>query len=246
MPAKGERVAVPIEQVAKERGADLLIGETFRESHTVFVVPTRGSIPIEVVEKWRDLINIPNQGWHWIFLKSFEVADAYNTAIQSILDNPTLSKWKYVMTLEDDNLPPADAWPKLLKSLVKFGLDGVSGLYWAKGEDGFPLIMGNARQFNERGVMDFSIQDPVEISRLGDVVEVNSIPMGCALFRLDLFREMEKPWFTTLAALDKNTGAPFYRTQDVFFSERARWKGKRFAVDMRVKVGHLDDQGRIW
>lgn len=246
MQPKGERVAVPIETVVKERGADILIGESFREAHTVVVVPTRGSVPVEVVEAWRALINIPNQCWHWIFLKSYEVGDAYNTAIQTILDNPVLSKWKYVMTLEDDNLPPPDAWPKLLQSLVKYGLDGVSGLYWSKGEDGFPLIIGNPRRFAETGMLDFSIQDPQEISKLGNVVEVNSIPMGCSIFRLDLFRELEKPWFRTAAFFDQKTQTPWFRTQDVWMCEQARHKGKRFAVDMRVKVGHLAEDGRIW
>lgn len=248
MQPKGERRPVPlqVEEVAKERGADLLIGESYRQCHTVVVVPTRGTIPVEVVESWRALIAIPNQSWHWMFLKNYEVGDAYNTAIQQILDHPELSKWKYIMTLEDDNLPPPDAWPKLLQSLVRFGLDGVSGLYWTKGEDGFPLIMGNPRQFKERGELNYAIQDPVECAQLGNVIEVNAIPMGCAIFRADLFREVAKPWFQTTALHDKTTGQSWYRTQDTFFADRARHMGKRFAVDMRVKVGHMDDKGRIW
>jgi hypothetical protein len=68
---------------------------------------------------------------------------------------------------------------------------------------------------------------------------VCGIAMGCALWRMDLFRDIPPPWFVTVADVVPGKGIQGF-TQDLFFCQKAVLAGKRFAVDMRVKVGHLD------
>jgi len=70
-------------------------------------------------------------------------------------------------------------------------------------------------------------------------MRVNGIAMGCALWRIDLFREIPPPWFVTVSDVIPGKGPQCF-TQDLSFCEKAVRQGKRFAVDMRVKVGHLD------
>jgi hypothetical protein len=73
-------------------------------------------------------------------------------------------------------------------------------------------------------------------------MEVNGIAMGCALWRMELFRELAAPWFVTVNDVFPEKGGAQCFTQDLYFCERARRAGKRFAVDFRVKVGHLDTE----
>jgi hypothetical protein len=75
---------------------------------------------------------------------------------------------------------------------------------------------------------------------------VNGIAMGCALWRMDLFRQIPKPWFVTVADYLPDRGLVSF-TQDLYFCEKAVRAGKRFAVDFRVRVGHMDvDTGEVY
>jgi hypothetical protein len=218
--------------------AELLDRATFKDSSTCIVVPTRGAVHHRVVSAWQSLIAPMNQKRAFFLVSGAEVGDAYNTAIQNILANPELSTWKYVLTLEDDNLPPPDAHVRLLESIDK-GYDAVSGIYFTKGEINMPMAYGNPQRFAETGALDFRPLDIREELKAEALVPVNGIAMGCSLYRMDLFREIPPPWFVTLADLIPGEGVKCY-TQDLQFCEKAVRAGKKFAVDCRVKVGHLD------
>ena len=73
-----------------------------------------------------------NQKFTRFFVVGMEVGEAYSVAVEQILSNPEFSKWKYVLTLEEDNLPPQDGLLKLYENMNKF--DVIGGLYWTKGE----------------------------------------------------------------------------------------------------------------
>jgi hypothetical protein len=210
-------------------------GRDFRDMSTVCVVPTRGVIPARAVETWMGLMNPMNQPFTRIFISGMEVGAAYDHAIALILEHPVLSKWKYVLTLEEDNLPPADGLLRLLESIENF--DAVGGLYWTKGEEGQPMSYGKPGELPEYAPW---------LPPADTVAPVNGIGMGFSLFRMDVFRELERPYFETVQRWDPNTGAQA-ATQDLHFCGRIRDKGRRIAVDTRVKVGHLDPTtGQVW
>ncbi|WP_333674853.1 hypothetical protein [Glutamicibacter sp.] len=234
------RKSIPASDVAKELKAEILVGSSYQDCSCVFLTPTRGMIDSEVVDSWQYIMSIPNQERYWVFVKGEEVGLAYERGIESIFSTPTTAKCKYLLTLEDDNIPPPNCLSLLMQTIVKYSLDAVGGLYWVKGEAGFPLVMGNARLYAEKGILNYAIQDPVELAQLGNIWEVNAVPMGCTLFRLDLFKELKKPWFQTTAMLDIPNGIRWQMTHDVFFCHNAKLQGKRFAIDSRVKVAHLD------
>jgi hypothetical protein len=56
---------------------------------------------------------------------------------------------------------------------------------------------------------------------------------------MDLFRSLPEPWFVTVADIVPDKGPQMF-TQDLYFCMNAKKAGKRFAVDLRVKVGHMD------
>ena len=155
--------------------------------------------------------------------------------------NPELSKWKYIMTIEDDNLVPGDAHIRLLESIEAGGFDAVGGMYFTKGELNMPMAYGDPDVYKSTGVLDFKPRDVVSFlnNRGGNIVPVNGLAMGCTLYRLDMFKEIKGPWFVTVADIIPDKGAACM-TQDLYFCEKAVRAGKTFAADCRVRVGHLD------
>src|SRR6185503_17373059 len=114
--------------------ARLIRGNTYRDLSTVWITPTRGDVKARVVSSWIALMRPMNQPFVGpLFIEKDEVGVAYQKMFDIILENPELSKWKYVLTCEDDNLPPSDGLMKLYESIEK-GYDCVAGLYWTKGE----------------------------------------------------------------------------------------------------------------
>ena len=219
---------------------EVLPGSTYRDNSTIIIVPSREKLfHYKVVQAWAGLIRPMNQKSALLYCIGDEVGVAYNRMIESILKDPELSKWRFVMTLESDNLPPPDALVRLLETLNDGPYDAVSGIYWTKGDRQMPMAYGDPAKFARDGVLEFFPRDIREAFRAGHVMEVNGIAMGCSLYKMDLFREIQQPWFVTVSDVVPDKG-PVGFTQDLWFCKNARERGKRFAVDMRVAVGHLD------
>jgi hypothetical protein len=245
MPSPPEKIAIK-DAVELVKGAGLgfervehIAGSTYKDSSTVIVIPSRGMIPESVVKAWLALLAPMNQKRAILFASGHEVGEAYNDMIKNILVNPELSKWKYVLTLEDDNIPPADAHIRLLESIEWGKYDAISALYFTKGDHNMPMAYGDPAEYKTTGVLDFRPRDVREALAAGQIMPVNGIAMGCGLWRMELFKEIPAPWFVTVADVVEGKGAQCF-TQDLFFCEKAVRQGKSFAVDMRVRVGHLD------
>src|SRR5262245_4767500 len=124
-----------------ESVARLEKGKQYRDLSTICIVPTRGVITAKVVESWMGLMTPMNNPFFRIFVEGMEVGEAYNSAIEMILNHEQLREWKYVLTLEEDNTPPPDGLLKLYESMDDYAV--VGGLYWTKGEGGQPMIYGD-------------------------------------------------------------------------------------------------------
>lgn len=230
-------------EVAKFRGfenAKVIHGSTYKDNSTVVIIPTRGTIHYKVVAAWQGMLAFMNQKKAQFFAAGDEVGKAYNNMIAMVLADPNLSKWKYILTLEDDNLPPPDAHIRLVEAIEELKVDAVSGIYFTKGDYSMPMAYGDPEEW-KKGDMNFRPINPVKHLERGTVVEVNGIAMGCALWRMELFRQIPPPWFVTVNDFLPDKGVVCY-TQDLSFCERAKKAGKRFGVDFRVHVGHLDTQ----
>ena len=209
---------------------------SYEDLSTVCVIPTRGLIQARVVESWWGLMMPMNQKFTRLMVNGMEVGDAYNAAIDLILNHPVISTWKYVLTLEEDNLPPPDGLLKLYESMRDYSV--VGGLYWTKGEAGQPMIYGKPE-----GILNFIPQPPESET----VQECNGLGMGFNLFRLDLFRDerIPRPWFKTVQDWDTTKGVEVF-TQDLYFYKHLKEAGHKVACDTRVKVGHVDSEGFVW
>jgi len=219
----------------------LQTGKQYTDLRTVCVRPTRdGHVHVRVMQAWEQLMKPMNNPFINMDIFNMEVGDAYEAAVENILAHPELSKWKFMLTLESDNLPPADGLLNLYKSIChcpKLCQDHpaqVAGLYFTKGEAGQPMIYGNPK-----GILGFQPQVPIP----DKLQECNGTGMGFTLFRLDLFRDkkIEKPWFKTV----QENGSQ--GTQDLFAMAKFRKAGYKIASDNRVRVGHFDEAtGIVW
>jgi hypothetical protein len=197
---------------------------------TIMIIPAGGQVPTKAVASWLNLITPPNQGVVRLFALGMEVGQAYTSCIESILAHPDLSKFKYILTLEHDNIPPPDGLLKLLERMEahpEFACIG--GLYFTKGHGGCAQIWGDPHEHP----INFKPQKP-DVN--GGLVECCGTGMGFNLFRLDMFKDpkLRRPWFKTVA------GVEGVGTQDLYFWGDARKNGYRCAVDCAIKVGHYD------
>lgn len=202
-----------------------------RDLSTIVIVPcySRGIHPL-VVQNWRGLMMPMNQKVTWIFVTDMEVGMGYSTTIDQILAHPDLSTWKYILTLEHDNLPPPDGLLRLYDHSEEY--DAIGGLYFTKGYGGQPMCYGNLQ-----GDLNFAPFLPSP----DQVVPCRGLGMGFTLFRLDMFKDkrLPQPLFQTVQNFEHGKGGQSY-TQDLWFFQNAGRFGYRFACDARVKVGHYD------
>ena len=204
----------------------LLKGGTYKDLSTIWVTPVRdGVMSCKVISAFVALQRPMNQPCVGpIFVSNMEVGDAYNQAIEMILADSNLSKFKYLLTIESDNLPPSDGLIKLYEGIQKY--DGVGGLYYTKGENGAPMIYGDPKVFPRNFVP--------QVPQVNAIQHCNGLGMGFNLFRMEMFKKMPKPWFKTV----QENGACF--SQDLWFYNNAAAFGYKFACDTRIKVGHYD------
>jgi hypothetical protein len=179
-----------------------------------------------------------NQKFIRIMTTDLEVGKAYSETISQILSNPELSKWKYIATLEHDNIVDPDWLLKLYEDIE--GYDAVGGIYYTKGESGRPMCYGRP----DVQPLNFIPFEPPPDS----VTRCNGLGMGANLFRMEMFKDkrLPNPLFQTKQEYTYGQGAQMF-TQDLYFYQEAGKLGYKFACSTRTRVGHMDlETGYIW
>lgn len=243
-------------------------GDSFKDLSTVIVIPTRGTrdekatLNCKKCKHKNEYITTHVSGFHPMFieyykrlikpmnvpvlemiLKGYEVGEAYNNAVEAILSNPGTKDFKYMLTIEDDNLVPfipnSGGPLMMLYESIEKGYDVVGGLYFTKGEYSLPLIYGDPKENAKSKSGMFKVRYDYK-DKPDQLLECNGMGMGFTLFKMDIFKDkrFKKPFFKT-ASENTDNGQRAY-TQDLWFFEQARKLGYKVAVDTRVKVGHLD------
>lgn len=225
-------------------------GNTYRDRSTIMVVPAVNNpgcvepdgdpvvpVPPRVVQSWLCLQTPANQKFTRVMVENCEVADAYNQTVQLILADEGLRDWKYLLTVETDNIPPPDGLLQLLDDIEASKFDAIGGLYWAKGPGGAPMCYGKVDEI-PRTFRPW-VPPPDSIS------ECNGLGMGFTLFRIEMFRNIDPPWFRTVQEWVPGIGER-QMTQDMWFFSRAAQAGYRFGCSTNVRVGHMDSDGVVW
>ena len=164
----------------------------YKDLSTICIVPTRGVIPAKVVQSWMGLMSPMNQKFVRMFAIGMEVGAAYSETIESIISHPELSKFKYILTLEEDNTPPPDGLIKLYENMDKY--DVIGGLYWTKGIEGKPMCYGKPDVFPVNFVPFMPETDTV--------TRCNGLGMGFTLFKMEIFKNKKLPkpfWYKQIS-----------------------------------------------
>lgn len=201
---------------------------SYKDLSTIIIVPALGSVPTKAVASWWNLYGPPNQKLVKLFAAGMEVGEAYSKTIEGILAHPELSTYKYILTLEHDNIPPPDGLIKLLEAIENNKeYSAIGGLYFTKGPGGVAQIWGNPAEHP----INFKPMPP----KVDSLVPCNGTGMGFTLFRLDMFKDekLRKPWFKTSSSVDQGMF-----TQDLYFWMDANAHGYKCAIDTKVRVGH--------
>lgn len=209
--------------------------QSWKDLSHIVVVPAGKKVPTPAVFSWMNLIKPPNNRSAFMGTIDAEVGHAYSEFVTKILKDPGMRDWKYLVTLEHDNCPPADGLVKLLYRMEENpDLAAIGGLYFTKGEGGFAQIWGDP----DDPVFNFRPQPP---ARTG-LKHCNGVAMGFTVFRLDMFKDpmLRRPWFKTEASQE---GGGW--TQDLYFWMDAHKLGYKCAVDCDVRVGHWDDDNKV-
>lgn len=254
-----------IKQAQQRREFEVLAGDTYKDLSTIIIIPTPwktekktflncikckhkneyvhtslSGLNPAFISSFKNLIKPMNVPCLEMYVPGREVGDAYSSAINMILENPALAKFKYILTIEHDNLIPF--MPNTMGPLITLyehmdKYDVIGGLYRLKGEPPIPLIYGDPKQKREAISGMFKVRYDW---KLGDVVECNGMGMGFTLFKMDIFKDkrLEKPFFKTVT--EHTASGPALYTQDLNFFEKIRKLKYRCAVDTRVVLAHMD------
>lgn len=214
----------------------VLEGGGWKDQSTIMILPAGKQVSSVAALSWMNLIPAPNTKFYRFLAMDMEVGEAYTAAISNILAHPDLSNWKYILTVEHDNILPPTGMLDLYKAMDAHPeYSAIGGLYWTKGEGGLPQIWGDPT--------DPTINFRPRVPQAGKIIECCGTGMGFTLFRLSMFKDkrIERPWFETIAD-HRGLG-----TQDLTFWTKARPFGYRAAIHCGVLVGHIDlNDGRIW
>lgn len=215
----------------------ILEGGSWKKQDIVVVMPAAKMVPMKCALSWMNLIYPPNQAVQKIAALGMEVGDAYSECIKQIVEHPQLRDYRYILTIEHDQVVPADGVLRLLRRMEEHPEFGcVSGLYWTKFEGGVPQIWGDAKDPQ----VNFRPQPP---DPHGGLVECCGTGMGFALWRMEMLADprLPKPLFKTQA------GPEGVGTQDLAAWSELRKFGYRCAVDCSCLVGHMDPRtDTVW
>ena len=137
-----------------------------------------------------------------------------------IVDQAISQKCQYVFFVDEDVTVPAHALRQLLFQMEHHPEIGViGGVVCHKARPNAPMLFrGNGR-------------GPYWDWKVGELFEITGIGMGCTLIRTEVFKDMEKPYFKTVDAIDDfYEGINFAEqwTEDLYFCEqitkKTAWK----------------------
>jgi hypothetical protein len=138
----------------------------------------------------------------------------------------------YLMFVDDDNICPSDAVPRLIEAMQATGAAVVSGHYFRRGFDYTPVWV-----YEVNGKPEI-----VTAPEVSGVQEIHASGLGCALVNLEFIRQTmpNPPWFQM--GFD---GRCSIVMDDLSFYRRTRAAGGLILGHPGVRCGHLGERKLI-
>lgn len=179
-------------------------------------VPAPFFLTFECMEKPKEYLILKPEHPHGPWLGS--IADARN----AIVEQAQAAGVKWLLMCDTDQLYPEDTFTKLLGN----GLD-VCGVAVHRRWAPFDRIFYRGEIGKYKNVED-------EEAFSGEIIEVDATGTGCMLINMEIFDEIEYPWFFfSVGREGKAVG------EDINFCSKVRDTGRKIYVDTSIEVGHL-------
>jgi glycosyltransferase involved in cell wall biosynthesis len=141
-----------------------------------------------------------------------------NNTIKFALEN----SFDYIMWIDHDNLLDNEC----LLRLWSYNFDVVGSLYFERAYPNLPLIYVFPEERNNIGIVtDYP----------KGIVKCDVIGMGCSLWRTEVFKKIQEPWFTY------NDGKVQWGTEDVCCFMKLKDAGIPVYCDTQHPVGHVGE-----
>lgn len=169
-----------------------------------------------------------NYNVEYALIKGRLVDDARNhLAKQAIAKN-----CKYLFFVDEDVTPPAHTVRQLIYHLEHWPKAAIAaGIYCHKSPPAMPMV------FRGNGV------GPYWDWKVGEVFDCSGVGMGCAMIRVDVFKDLKEPWFKTVDSVEAfMDGIPQGEmwTEDLWFCKLVTDAGWKILADGGILPNHWD------
>ena len=186
----------------------------------VLGIPHTGTLPVDTVQgllriQSKYMINIQ-------FLKSSILYISRDNLVEAALR----AQADYIMFLDSDQIIQKDTIDKLASHLDN-GEDIVTTLIFRKDPPYQPCVFSKQKELENKQI-SLKYYD-IETEDLTKPFYVESCGLGCAMIKLDIFKNIKQPWFLPRP----------YTGEDISFMWEARQKGYKILCDPTIEVGHI-------
>lgn len=186
----------------------------------VLGIPHTGTLPVDTVQgllriQSKYIINIQ-------FLKSSILYISRDSLVEAALR----AQADYIMFLDSDQIIQKDTIDKLAAHLDN-GEDIVTTLIFRKDPPYQPCVFSEQKELENRQI-SLKYYD-IETQDLTKPFYVESCGLGCAMIKLDIFKNIKQPWFLPRP----------YTGEDISFMWEARQKEYKILCDPTIEVGHI-------
>lgn len=172
------------------------------------------------------------------YIRGYDVATARNKIAQAAIDEGA----DYVLMVDNDVVLPEDVLVNMTDDLK----DVCLGYYAHRDADNIYrgrtsvcklLQPDGSKYFNYPLESEYTAAELQELREGGTTkLQIHGGGMGCALINVDLFRQLNYPWYDWVNYADDNRGS---LSEDLYFCERCRKKGIPIYTDTRAACGHI-------
>lgn len=191
-----------------------------QQKKIVLGIPHTGTLPVDTV---MGLLRI--QSKYAINIQLMKSSILYISR-DNLVEAAIRAQADYIMFLDSDQIIYEDTIDRLAKYLDN-GEDIVTALIFRKDPPYQPCIFCEQIELENKQI-SLKYYD-VENEDLTKPFYVESCGLGCAMIKLDIFKNIKQPWFLPRP----------YTGEDISFMWEARQKGYKILCDPTIEVGHI-------
>ena len=191
-----------------------------QQKKIVLGIPHTGTLPVDTV---MGLLRI--QSKYAINIQLMKSSILYISR-DNLVEAALRAQADYIMFLDSDQIIYEDTIDRLAKYLDN-GEDIVTTLIFRKDPPYQPCIFCEQIELENKQI-SLKYYD-VENEDLTKPFYVESCGLGCAMIKLDIFKNIKQPWFLPRP----------YTGEDISFMWEARQKGYKILCDPTIEIGHI-------